>query len=73
MNCYQKTTNIAIPDLYHYLKPIPQFKLINVGVGVGVDIFMEEAKIVVVVAIFLGIKVIIINLTIRKTILITKS
>ena len=50
-----------------------QCKLIDVGVGVGVDIFMDEAKAVVVVVIFLGIKEIIINLTIRKTAPITKS
>ena len=56
-----------------------QFKLIDVGVdvgvgmGVGVDIFMDEAKTVVVVAIFLGIKVVIINLIIRKTTPITRS
>ena len=50
---------------------MPQFKLIDVGVGV--DIFMDEVEAVVVVAIFLGIKVIIINLTIRKTTPITKS
>ena len=43
------------------------------GVGVGVDIFMDEAKVVVVVAIFLRIKVTIINLIIRKTTLITRS
>ena len=42
------------------------------GVGVGVDIFMDEAEVVVVVAIFLGIKVTIINLIIRKTTLITR-
>ena len=39
----------------------------------GVDIFMDEAEVVVVVAIFLGIKVTIINLIIRKTTLITRS
>ena len=48
-----------------------QFKLIDVGVGV--DIFMDEAEAVVVITIFLGIKVIIINLTIRRTTLITRS
>ena len=50
---------------------MPQFKLINVGVGV--DIFMDELEAVVMVAIFLGIKVVIINLTIRKTTPITIS
>ena len=73
----KKTTNLALPNLYHYLKPMPQLKLIDVGVGMGVgmgvDIFMDEIEVVVVVAIFLGIKVIIINLTIRKTTPITKS
>ena len=55
MNCYSKITNIVLPDLYHCLKPMPQFKLIDVGVGVSVDIFMDKAEAVVVVAIFLGI------------------
>ena len=77
----KKTTNLVLSDLYHYLKPMPQFKLIDVdvdvgvgmGVGMGVDIFMDEVEVIVVVAIFLGIKVIIINLTIRKTTPITRS
>ena len=77
MNCYQKNTNLALSDLYHCLKPMPQFKLIDVGVGVGmgvgVDIFMDEAEAIVVVIIFLGIEVFIINLTIRKTTPITRS
>ena len=41
--------------------------------GVGVDIFMEKAEAIVVVVISLGIKVIIINLTIRKTTLTTRN
>ena len=73
MNFIKKNTNLTLPDLYHYLKPMPQFKLIDVDVGMGVDIFMDEAEAVVVVVIFLGIKVIIINLTIRKTTPITRS
>ena len=69
----KKITNLALPNLYHCLKPMPQFKLIDVGVGMGVNIFMDEAEAVVVVAIFLGIKVILINLTIRKTTSRTRS
>ena len=38
----------------------------------GMGIFMDKAEAVVMVAIFLGIKVIIINLTIRKTTPITR-
>ena len=71
MNCYYKIINLALPDLYHCLKPMPQFKLIDVGVGM--DIFMDKAEAIVVAVIFLGIKVIIINLTIRKTTSITRS
>ena len=63
MNCYKKKiTNLTLPNLYHCLKAMPQFKLIDMGV----DIFMDEVEAVVVVTIFLGIKVILINLTIRK-------
>ena len=69
MNCYSKINNLALSDLYNCLKPMPQSKLIDVGV----DIFMDEAEAVVVVAIFLKIRVIIINLAIRKTTPITKS
>ena len=69
MNCYLKITNLALPDLYR-LKLMPQFKLIDVGVGV--DIFMDKAEAVVVVTIFPIIKVIIINLIIRKTTPITR-
>ena len=43
---------------------MPQFQLIDVSMGV--DIFMDEVEAVVMVTIFLRIKVIIINLTIRK-------
>ena len=50
---------------------MPQFKLIDVGMGM--DICMDKVEAVVVVAIFLGIKLIIINLTIRKTTPITRS
>ena len=34
-----KNTNLVLPDLYHCLKPMPQFKLIDVGMGA--DIFMD--------------------------------
>ena len=74
MNCYLKTTNLALLDLYHFLKPMLlldlyhcskpmlQFKLINMGVGVGI---MGKVEAVVVVAIILGIEVIIISLKTR--------
>ena len=47
---------------------MPQFKLRDVGV----DVFMDEADAVVVVAVFLGIKVIIINLIITRSLIIQK-
>ena len=59
-----EASNLALLDLYHCLKLMLQFKLIDVGVGVGMDI-MDEAEAVVVVAIILGIQVIIISLKTR--------
>ena len=59
-----EASNLALLDLYHCLKLMLQFKLIDVGVGVGMDI-MDEAEVVVVVAIILGIEVIIISLKTR--------
>ena len=59
-----EASNLALLDLYHCLKPMLQFKLIDVGVDVGMDI-MDEAEAVVVVAIILGIEVIIISLKTR--------
>ena len=55
------TTNLTLLDLYHYLKPMLQFKLIDVDVGMG----MDKVEAVVVVAIILGIEVIIISLKTR--------
>ena len=52
----------ALLDLYHCLKPMLQFKLIDVSVGMNI---MDKAEAMVVVAIILGIEVIIISLKTR--------
>ena len=67
-----KTTYLALLDLYHCLKPMLQFKLIDVGMGMGMDI-IDKAEVVVVVAIILGIEVIIITLKTRTIPPTTKS
>ena len=73
-NCYKKkgrnTASLqdrakALIFIHHHidegLKPMLQFKLIDVGMGVGMDI-IDKAEVVVLVAIILGIELIIISL-----------
>ena len=45
----KKNPNLTLPDLYHYLKSMPQFKLIDVDV----DIFTDKAEVIVVSPYFL--------------------
>ena len=59
-----EASNLALLDLYHCLKLMLQFKLIDLSVGMGIDI-MDEAEAMVMVAIILGIEVIIISLKTR--------
>ena len=59
-----EASNLALLDLYHCLKLMLQFKLIDLGVGMGMDI-MDKAEAMVMAAIILGIEVIIISLKTR--------
>ena len=67
-----KTTYLDLLDLYHCLKLMLQFKLIDVGIGMGMD-SIDKAEVVVVVSIILGIEVIIITLKTRTIPPTTKS
>ena len=61
-----EASNLALLDLYHCLKLMLQFKLIDLGVGMGMGMdITDETETMVMVAIILGIEVIIISLKTR--------